>query len=143
LTQYGETNIWQVDGADWGWLGDLLTKPSWSLITSESFRKRAADSDTLELVCTIGFLILAVIGLKVLPLYMSAFLIPGLLIPLFSPSTVHPLMSMPRFGLTLFPLFIVLAILLRKRRIALPVAAVSTALLILLTMQFANWYWVS
>ena len=62
---------------------------------------------------------------------------------LFSPSAVHPLMSMPRFGLTLFPLFVLLAMLFHRRTIAIPVAIVSTILLIGFTVQFAQWYWVS
>ncbi len=143
LTQYGKTRDWTVDGADWTWLRQLLDHRSWSLVTSEPWRKLAADGDTLELVCTLLFIGIAVIGLWKLPLYQSAYLIPGLLIPLLSPSTVHPLMSMPRFGLTLFPLFVVLALILRPRLIAIPAAVLSTVLLILLTIQFANWYWVS
>jgi hypothetical protein len=143
LTQYGQTRPWPVDGADWSWLDRLLDNPSWTLISSASFRETFANSDTLELVSTVAFLILAVFGLRLLPLYQSAYLIPGLVIPLFSPSTVHPLMSMPRFGLTLFPLFVVIALLLRWRWLRLPFFAASTALLILLTMQFSNWYWVS
>jgi hypothetical protein len=142
LTVYGQTRMQPVNGADWGWLGKFFHDPSWSLLTSEAFRKRVADSDTLELVCTVAFLALAVIGLKKLPLYQSAFLWPGLVIPLFSPSTVHPLMSMPRFGLTLFPLFVVLALLFRGRD-ALPMGVLSAMFLVALTVQFANWYWVS
>ncbi|MGH2560880.1 MAG: mannosyltransferase family protein [Thermomicrobiales bacterium] len=130
-------------GADWSWIGDLFDNLGWDTLTSGVFRERVGNSDTLELLATLLFLGLAVIGLKMLPLYQSAFLIPGLVIPLFQPSGVHILMSMPRFGLTLFPLFVVMALLLRQRRIVLPVAAVSTVLLVLLTMQFANWYWVS
>ncbi|GIW05056.1 MAG: hypothetical protein KatS3mg059_1676 [Thermomicrobiales bacterium] len=61
-------------------------------------------------------------GLKVLPLYQSVWLIPGLVIPLLQPSTVHPLMSMPRFGLTLFPIFVVLAWLVRPRLLSVPAA---------------------
>ncbi|CAN5723429.1 hypothetical protein BH23CHL4_BH23CHL4_22990 [soil metagenome] len=137
------TTTWPVEKADWSWIDQLLDNPSWTLISSASFRRDFANSDTLELIATVTFLILAVIGLKVLPLYQSAYLIPGLVIPLFSPSTVHPLMSMPRFGLTMFPLFVVIALLLRWRWLRLPVFAASTVLLILLTMQFANWYWVS
>ena len=67
-----------------------------------------ANSDTLELVCTLLFIVLAIIGLKVLPLYQTVYLWPGILVPLFQPSSVHTLMSMPRFGLTLFPLFVVM-----------------------------------
>ncbi|MEA2529512.1 MAG: hypothetical protein QOG89_1156 [Thermomicrobiales bacterium] len=143
LTQYGRTRDWTVDGADWSWLRQLRDHPTWSLVTSQTWRKSVADGDTLELVCTLGFIAIALIGLWKLPLYQSAYLIPGLLIPLLSPSTVHPLMSMPRFGLTLFPIFIVLAMILRPRVIAIPAAVFSTALLVLLTIQFANWYWVS
>lgn len=131
------------DGAEWDWLRWLGENPTWDTATSYEFRLAAADSDTLELVATLLFLALAVIGLRKLPLYQSAFLIPGLLIPLYQPSQVHALMSMPRFGLTLFPLFVVLALLVRTRWTAVPALAVSTLLLILLTTQFALWYWVS
>jgi hypothetical protein len=131
------------DGADWGWIRDFFHHPGWTTLTSSSFRLRVGNSDTLELVCTLGFLVLAVIGLKVLPLYQSAYLIPGLVIPLFQPSSVHALMSMPRFGLTLFPLFVVIALLVRRRQIAVPLAIISTVLLVIFTVQFANWYWVS
>jgi hypothetical protein len=131
------------DGADWGWVRAFFENPTWGTLTSRDYRLWVANSDTLELVCTILFLGLALVGLRLLPLYQSAFLIPGLVIPLFQPSSVHALMSMPRFGLTLFPLFVVLALLVANRRLALPALAVSTVLLIMLTMQFANWYWVS
>lgn len=141
--QYGEDRTFQVSGADWSWLRQLFENPSWGLVTSNAWRKSAADSDTLELVATIFFIVLIVIGFKVLPLYESLYLVPGILIPLFQPSSVHPLMSIPRFGVVLFPLFIVMAIVFRKRFIYLPLAAISTVLLILLTLQFATWYWVS
>lgn len=143
LTQYGETSNRTVQGADWSWIDQLRDNPSWSLVTSPGFRNLVADSDTLELISTILLIGLTIIGLKFLPLYQTAYVVPALVIPLFSPSTVHPLMSMPRFALTMFPLFIVIAILLRRRWLSVPLAALSTVLLILLTMQFANWYWVS
>jgi hypothetical protein len=130
------------DGADWTWLHQLRDNLSWEMVTNEEWRKAVANSDTLELVCTLMFFGLALIGLWKLPLYQSAWLIPGLIVPLFQPSSVHVLMSMPRFGLTLFPLFVVLAMILRPRIIAIPAAVFSTVLLILLTIQFANWYWV-
>jgi len=132
------------DGADWGWISDLFNNLSWSTVTSEPWRKAVADSDTLELVCTLLFFALALVGLWKLPLYQSVYLIPGLAVPLFQPSSVHALMSMPRFGLTLFPLFVVIAILLAGRPvIARPLAVLSTLLLIVFTIQFAHWYWVS
>jgi hypothetical protein len=132
------------DGAEWGWLHQLVSHPSWSLFTSEPWRNAVANSDTLELVCTLLFIALAIIGIALLPLYQSVYLWPGLIVPLFQPSSVHELMSMPRFGLTLFPLFVVIALLLRGRRwLSLPLAILSTAGLVLLTIQFSTWYWVS
>jgi hypothetical protein len=53
-------------------------------------------------------------------------------------------MSMPRFVLPLFPLFVVVAILIARRStLSWILAGVSSVLLMLLSMQFALWYWVS
>jgi hypothetical protein len=132
-----------VEGANWSWLGQLIRDPSWANLTSSQFREALAQSETLELISTVFFLALAAVGLRYLPLYHSAYVWPALLIPLFSPSAVHPLFSIPRFGIVLFPLFVMLALLFERRREAIPALAVSTLLLILLTAQFAQWYWVS
>ncbi|MDQ3412531.1 MAG: hypothetical protein M3509_10500, partial [Chloroflexota bacterium] len=131
------------DGADWTWVQMLVANPGLDTLGGNAFRLAVADSDTLELVTTVLFLGLALIGLRVLPLYQSAYLVPGLLIPLFQPSEVHALMSMPRFGLTLFPLFILIALLLRYRWLAIPATIISVVLLVALTAQFSLWYWVS
>lgn len=131
------------DGANWDWLHRLIDNPSWGLITDKAWRLSVANSDTLELVCTLLFITLALIGLKVLPLYQTVYLLPGLVVPLFQPSSVHTLMSMPRFGLTLFPLFAVIGYLVANRRIAPFLAVGSSVLLVLLTVQFSQWYWVS
>jgi hypothetical protein len=141
--QYGRVNSFQAHAADWSWLHKLIDQPSWALVTSQAWRNQVATSDTFELVATIFFIVLIVIGFKVLPLYQSLYLVPGILIPLFQPSSVHPLFSIPRFGLVLFPLFIVMAIVFRKRWVYLPLAAASVVLLVLLTVQFSTWYWVS
>jgi len=132
-----------IKGAEWGWVGDLIRSPTWGTFTSEPFRTEVADADWLELVCTVLFFVLAAIGLRRLPLYYTAYLLPPLLVPLFAPSTVHPLMSMPRFGLVLFPLFVVIALMIRDRRRAVVLGSLSVVGLVLLTMQFAQWYWVS
>lgn len=129
--------------ADWGWVSDLAGDPSWTTLTSSAFRTRVADSDTFELVFTALFFAVALIGLRVLPLYHSAFVWPALLIPLFGPSPVHPLFSYPRFGLVLFPLFVVFALVFRDRRVSVPVLVVSLVLLVVFTAQFAQGYWVS
>jgi hypothetical protein len=131
------------DGANWNWLHRLFEDPGWNLITDKAWRLSVANSDTLELVCTLLFIALALVVLKVLPLYQTVYLLPGLIVPLFQPSSVHTLMSMPRFGLTLFPLFAVIGYLVANRRIAPVLAVGSAVLLVLLTVQFSQWYWVS
>jgi hypothetical protein len=131
------------DGANWDWVREIVNHLNWDRFTSEAWRLSVANSDTLELVCTLLFFVLALVGLKVLPLYQTVYLWPGLLVPLFQPSSVHALMSMPRFGLTLFPLFAAIGYLVAGRRIAPFLAVASAALLILLTVQFSQWYWVS
>ncbi|MCD6028799.1 MAG: hypothetical protein K0S78_973 [Thermomicrobiales bacterium] len=133
----------EPDGISWGWLTTLVNDPSWATITSTEWRVSVANSDVLELVVTVLFLVLALLGLRLLPLYQTVWVLPALVIPLLQPSEVHALMSMPRFVLVLFPLFIVLAKLLRPRLLRIPWFIVSTTLLVLLTIQFALWYWVS
>lgn len=133
----------EPDGIAWGWLSDFVNNPTWATITSTEWRAAVANSDVLELAVTILAIFLALIGLKLLPLYQTAWVLPGLLIPLLQPSEVHALMSMPRFVLVLFPLFIVLETLLRPNWLRVPAVIMSVALLVLLTTQFALWYWVS
>ena len=131
----------EPDGARWDWLQQALTSPE--VVTEPWWRISVANSDILELVCMVLFIVLAIIGLKMLPPWQSAYAIPALVIPLFSPSEVHALMSIPRFILPLFPLFIVLAMVIRPGPIARIATFVSVLLLVLFTIQFAQWYWVS
>ena len=130
-------------GVNWSWLDQLLASPTWSTITSASFRDAFARGDWLELLVTIGAFALVLIGIRRIPLYYFALVLPPLIVPLFSPSSVHPLMSMPRFVLPMFPLFVVIALLIRTRKLGIALATLSAIFMALLSMQFATWYWVS
>lgn len=133
----------EPDGISFSWWTDFWRDPSWATITSQQWRVDVANSDVLELVFTVLFLILALLGLRMLPLYQTLWVLPALIIPLLQPSQVHALMSMPRFVVVLFPLFVVLARLIQPLWIRIPWFVVSVSLLIFLTAQFALWYWVS
>ena len=133
----------EPDGISWSWWHSLTANPSWTTLRSTEWRASVANSDVLELAVTILAIALALIGLRLLPFYYTAWVLPGLLIPLLQPSEVHALMSMPRFVLVLFPLFVLLGMLLRPRWIRVPAIVLSVTLLVLLTTQFALWYWVS
>lgn len=95
-----------------------------------------------------AFLALAVpasIGvLRRLPLAYGVYVLAALALPLSYPVATQPLMSLPRFLLVLFPLFIWLAACLASRPAARAlVLAVSLALLVFFTGQFSTWHWVA
>ena len=68
----------------------------------------------------------------------------SLLVPLSYPTHSTPLLSMPRFALVVFPLFVALAVLLARHAVLRwLVLAVMVAGLVLFTAMFANGMWVA
>jgi hypothetical protein len=68
----------------------------------------------------------------------------SLAIPLSYPSTRWPLLSLPRFGLVIFPFFLALAALTAGRpRLHTLLAATSALLLGIAVVQWALWQWVA
>lgn len=117
---------------------------SWDYLTSTEFRYLAGQSQVTDVVVTLLTIGLIVIGLKKLPLFYSAWTIVPFIVPLLAPSSVFPLMSMPRFVLPLVPLFVMAVLLVYPRkRLGLTLATISTVLLMLYTSQFVLWYWVA
>jgi hypothetical protein len=93
-------------------------------------------------------LVFAVVALVVtwrrLPAAYTVFAAVALLLPLMEPTHSTPLLSMPRFVLVDFPLFIGLATVLAGRPIARwALLAVMTAGLVLMTAVFASGMWVA
>jgi hypothetical protein len=80
-----------------------------------------------------------VAGVNRLPRSFTAYMALSILMPLSTSS----LMSMPRFALVLFPMFIVMALWGNRPWINNAIVAFSLPLLGLFTVLFANWYWVS
>jgi hypothetical protein len=64
-------------------------------------------------------------------------------IPLSWPSDKWPLLSMPRFGLVIFPVFLALAALGGRPRVHTAIVAVSSLFLGIAVAQWALWQWVS
>jgi len=67
----------------------------------------------------------------------------SLAIPLSVPSERWPLLSLPRFGLTIFPLFLALAVLGGRPRVHTAIVVVSSLLLGVAVAQWALWQWVA
>ncbi len=66
-----------------------------------------------------------------------------MLLSIVIPMSTSSLMSMPRFALVLFPMFMVLAQWGRKPWVNNAIVAFSLPLLGLFTVLFADWYWVA
>jgi hypothetical protein len=67
----------------------------------------------------------------------------SLALPLSEPSSRWPLLSLPRFGLVVFPFFLVLAWLGGRPRVHTAILAVSSILLGVAATQWALWQWVA
>jgi len=67
----------------------------------------------------------------------------SLAIPLSVPSERWPLLSIPRFGLTIFPFFLALATIGGRPRAHTAILAVSSLLLGVAVVQWALWQWVA
>ena len=88
-------------------------------------------------------MVLAVIAWRRFGAPYGIFAAVSLAIPLSVPSERWPLLSMPRFGLTIFPLFLALATLGARPRAHAVIVGASAMLLGLATAQWALWQWVA
>ena len=102
-------------------------------------------SNVLNLVFLVFFLGVAFAGLFVLPPGLSVYAAALVLLPVLTPSPRFPLMSLPRFVLGAFPVFLVLGFLLsRSPRWTLAAWLLfSGGLGVALTALFVTWRWVA
>jgi hypothetical protein len=99
-------------------------------------------------VVLFGFLLAAVpaiVGvLRRLPLAYGAYVLAALALPLSYPVAAQPLMSLPRFLLVLFPLFMWLGAFLERRpRSRFVILGIFALALAFFAGQFATWHWVA
>ena len=115
------------------------------------FGKKNAGLETFHLMhrfINLGFLVIAglllLYGARRLPAAYSLYALAALAYPLFFPSRYVPLMSYPRFTLTVFPLYIALALFtLDRPRAHRVVVVVGLVALAVLTAKFAVFSWVA
>jgi hypothetical protein len=101
-------------------------------------------SNVLNLAFLVFFLGVALAGLFVLPPGLSVYATALVLLPVFTPSPRFPLMSLPRFVLGAFPIFLVLGYLLSRSRWTLATwLLLSGGLGLALTALFVTWRWVA
>jgi hypothetical protein len=99
---------------------------------------------TESFVAAIGGLLLAFAAVRRLRASHAVFALAGVVLPLMTPSRLQPLQSMPRFLVVLFPLFAVLALLLRGRPVLTACTVAAFAVLQgFFAARFALWFWVA
>ena len=101
-------------------------------------------SNTLNFAFLIFFLGLLAVGFVVLPPGLSLYNLIVVLLPVLTPAPSFPLMSLPRFMLAAFPVFLVLGYLLSRVRPVLVLwLLLSTGAGVALTTLFTTWRWVA
>jgi hypothetical protein len=141
LTAWPQTieNAWVTAGEGLHYLLDPAT-----LFLERSPDPAFLASNTTNFAFLVLILVLLAIGFTILPseLWAYAFLIT--LVPVLTPSESWPLMSLPRFMLGAFPLFLVFGYLLSRSTLALYVWLVLSASIgVALTSMFVTWRWVA
>lgn len=109
--------------------------------------RHGADPHVLAVrdIVLFGFLVLAAWltreVFRRLPLAYGVHVVSGLVLPLSVPARGHALMSLPRFMLVLFPLWIALALWAHERGRVRAVLVVMGALLAVWSGLFTTWVW--
>lgn len=138
--------IW--DGLRAGWAGvEQLASGShthryWTPVTNTD-PIRAATLNLETLAFLVLFVVLSVIAWRRFGAPYGLFAALSLAIPLSVPSERWPLLSLPRFGLTIFPLFLALAVVGGRPRVHTALVAISSLLLGVSVAQWALWQWVA
>jgi hypothetical protein len=98
-------------------------------------------------VLLMAVLVVALVALRAtlrrLPLAYGAYAAVALLVCVWSPVNEQPLLSLDRYTLTIFPLWMAAGAWLSERRLTWPTVAACVPLLALWTLQFAAWTFVA
>lgn len=120
----------------------LLPQVLWryfKILTSVPFPSETFFIPALELVSTVGAILLLIVGYfkKIRPSYLIFAFLSVLL-----PTLTGTFSSMPRYLLSAFPIFMVLG-MLKSRLVKIILLTFFTVLLFVLTVLFTNGHWVS
>lgn len=110
--------------------------------SGSDYKLLAAAFNVQALLFLLVFVALTVVAWRRFGAVYGLFCAASILIPLSSPNRGGwPLLSLPRFGVTIFPLFLALASLGQRQRVHSAIVAISAAGLGLVTVQWALWQW--
>jgi hypothetical protein len=135
-----QEGIWERSLSPLGPLGGLWHGLAAVLDPADS---RAFALDLQHLAFALAFLALAAVAWHAFGAAYGLFAAASLALPLSFPSERWPLLSLPRFGLVVFPLVLALALLGRRRVVHEAVLGISSLVLGLFVVQWALWQWVA
>jgi hypothetical protein len=136
------------DGLRAGWAGVRQLASSsdttryWSAV-QDADPDRVAAINLAQLAFLVLFAGLTVVAWRRFGAPYGLFAALSLAIPLSVPSERWPLLSIQRFGLVVFPLFMALAVLGSRPRVHTGVVVLSAVLLGVVSAQWALWQWVA
>ncbi|HEX7254499.1 MAG TPA: mannosyltransferase family protein [Gaiellaceae bacterium] len=138
--------VWDGLRAGWAGVRQLAsgsdTTRYWTAV-EDSDPDRVAAINLAQLAFLILFAVLTVVAWRRFGAPYGLFATLSLAIPLSVPSERWPLLSIQRFGLVVFPLFMALAALGSRPRLHTGVVVVSAVLLGVVSAQWALWQWVA
>jgi Mannosyltransferase (PIG-V) len=138
--------VWDGLRAGWAGLRQLASGSDshvyWSAVQNTD-PDRVAALNLQGLAFLALFVLLTAVAWREFGAPYGLFCAASLAIPLSVPSERWPLLSLPRFGLVVFPFFLALAWLGRNPRAHTAIVAVSALLLGVALTQWALWQWVA
>jgi len=138
--------IW--DGLRAGWAGvrqlasGSHTHTYWPAVDgTDPMRVAAVNLECLAAL--VLFAILTIVAWRRFGAPYGLFAALSLAVPLSFPSDRWPLLSLPRFGLVIFPLFLALAAIGGRPRVHVAIVSISSLFLGVAVAQWALWQWVA
>jgi hypothetical protein len=138
--------LWDGLRAGWAGVRQLASGSDstryWSAV-QDADPDRVAAVNLQQLAFLVLFAALTVLAWRRFGSPYGLFAALSLAIPLSVPSERWPLLSIPRFGLVVFPFFLALAVLGDHPRVHTALIVVSAMLLGIVCVQWALWQWVA
>ena len=126
--------IWDGIAKGWSTLLALGDSPGPSLLW---------PSELLNVAFLALFAVLTVVAWRRVGAPYGLYALLSLALPLSFPAAPSPLLSLPRFGLVVFPFFLALGTIGATRRAHRSIVAVFVATLLLATVEWVRWGWIA
>jgi len=138
--------IWDGLRAGWAGVRQLLsgshTHSYWGAVSgTDPMRVAAINLECLAALVLFAFL--TVVAWRRFGAPYGVFSAVSLALPLSFPSDRWPLLSLPRFGVVIFPLFLALATIGGRPRAHTAIVSISSLLLGVAVVQWSLWQWVA